>query len=64
MQTATQEGLAHGNERSKIDYGVGGKVMELRSEEIQEAPEEWMGRQRKPSVDVGGEEHALTIAGL
>ena len=54
MGAATQETLTHGNESSKVYDGVGSEVVELRSEEIQETPEERMGRQRKPSVDVGG----------
>ena len=54
MGAATQESLTHGNESGKVYNGVGSKVVELRSEEVQEAPKKRMGRQRKPSVDVGG----------
>ena len=54
MGSTTQESLTHGDESSKVDNGVGSEVVELRSEEILETPEERMGRQRKPSVDVGG----------
>ena len=51
---ATQEGLAHRNVSGEVYDGVGSEVMELRSEEVQKTPEKGMGRQRKPSVDVGG----------
>ena len=42
--STTQEILAHGHEGSKVHDGVGGKVVELCSEEIQESSEERMGR--------------------
>ena len=35
--------------------------MKLCSKEVQESPEKRMGRQRKPAIDVGGEEDALTL---
>ena len=38
--------------------------MELRSEEVQEAPEKRMTRQRKSMIDMGGKEDALTIKRL
>ena len=38
--------------------------MELRSEEVQEAPEKRMRRQREFTIDMGGEEDALTIKRL
>ena len=38
--------------------------MELRSEEVQEAPEKRMRRQRESTIDMGGEEDALTIKRL
>ena len=43
---------------------LGVKWWSCASEEIQEAPEKRMGRQRKPAVDMSGKEHALTVAGL
>ena len=57
----TQEILAHRHESGKIHDGVGGKVMKLCSKEVQESSEERMRRQRKPAVDVSGEENALTL---
>ena len=54
MGAATQETLTHGNESSEVYDGVGSEVVKLRSEEVQEAPEKRMGRQRKPAVDMGG----------
>ena len=38
--------------------------MELRSEEVQETPEKRMRRQRESTIDMGGEEDALTIKRL
>ena len=64
MGVATQETLTHGNESSEVYDGVGSEVMELRSEEIQETPEKRMRRKRKSTINMGGEEDALTIKGL
>lgn len=38
--------------------------MELRSEEVQEAPEKRMRMQRESTIDMGGEEDTLTIKRL
>ena len=38
--------------------------MELHSEEVQEAPEKRMRRQRESTIDMGGEEDTLTIKRL
>ena len=38
--------------------------MELRSEEVQEAPKKRMRRQRESTIDMGGEEDALTVTRL
>ena len=59
--STTQEILAHGHEGSEVHDGVGGKVVELCSKEVQEASEKRMGRQRKSTVNMGGEENALTL---
>src|SRR4051812_46544600 len=64
MGTTTQETLTQGNESSKIYDGVGSEMMELRSEEVQKAPEKRMRRQRKTTINMGGEEDALTITRL
>src|SRR3954469_12562052 len=64
MGTTAQETLTQGNEGSQIHDGVGGKMVELRSEEVQETPEKGMRRQRKPAIDMGGKEHTLTIERL
>src|SRR3954467_10753178 len=64
MGAATQETLTQGNESSQIHDRVGSEVVELRSEEIQETPEKGMRRQRKPAIDMGGEEHTLTMKRL
>ena len=61
MGTTTQEILAQRHEGSKIHDCVGSEVVELHPKEIQESPKERVGRQRKPTVDVGGEENALTL---
>ena len=44
MGATTQEVFTQGNESSKIHNRIGSKVMELRSEEVQEAPEKRMRR--------------------
>ena len=59
--STTQEILAHGHKCSEVHDGVGGKVMKLCSKEVQETSEERVGRQRKTTVDVGGEEDTLTL---
>src|SRR4051812_11693968 len=64
MGAATQEVFTQGNESSKIHNRIGSKVMELCSEEVQEAPEKRMRRQRESAIDMGGEEDALTIKRL
>ena len=38
--------------------------MELSPKEVQKAPKERMERQRKPAIDVGGEENTLTLPWL
>ena len=64
VRSRTQEILAHRHESGKIHDGVGGKVMKLCSKEVQESSEKRMRRQRKPAVDVSGEENALTLPRL
>ena len=64
MGAATQEVFTQGNKSSKIHYRIGSKVMELRSEEVQEAPEKRIRRQRESTIDMGGEEDTLTIKRL
>ena len=59
--STTQEVLAHGHESGKIHDGVWRKVVELSPKEAQETSKKRMGRQRKPAVNVGGEEDALTL---
>ena len=54
MGAATQEVFTQGNESSKIHNRIGSEVMELRSEEVQEAPEKRMRRQRESTIDMSG----------
>ena len=39
-------------------------MVELRPKEIQKSPKERVRRQRKPTVDMGGQENALTLLRL
>ena len=64
MRPATQEILAQRHESSKVHDGVGCEVVELRPKEIQKSPKERVRRQRKPTVDMGGQENALTLLRL
>jgi len=61
VRSTAQETLTHGHERGKIGNGVWGKVVELRSEEIQEATKENTRRQGKPAINMGGQKHTLTL---
>ena len=64
MRSTTQEILTHRHKCSQIYDDVGGKVMKLSSEKVQETPEKWMRGQRKTAVNMGREEDALTLLWL
>ena len=64
MRPTTQEILAQRHESSEVHDGVGCEVVELRPKEIQKSPKERVRRQRKPTVDMGGQENALTLLRL
>ena len=64
VRPAAQEAPAQRHIGGEVHYGVGREVMELCPKEIQKNPEERMGRQRKPTVDVGGQKNALTLLRL
>ena len=64
MRPTTQEILAQRHESSEVHDGVGCEVVELHPEEIQKPPKERVRRQRKPTVDMGGQENALTLLRL
>ena len=64
VRLTTQEIFTHRHKSSQIDYGVWSEVVELSPKEVQKSTKERMGRQRKPAVDVGGEENALTLPWL
>ena len=64
MRTATQEILAQRHESSKIHDGIWSKVMELRSEKVQETPEKRMRGQGESAVDVSGDKDTLTLERL
>ena len=51
-------------ERSKICNGIRREMVKLCAEEIQEPMDEWMGRQRKTSLNVGEEEDSLAFMWL
>jgi len=64
MRPATQEILTQGHESSEIYDGVGCEVVELCPKEVQKSPKERVGRQRKPAVNMGGQEDTLTLMRL
>ena len=64
VRPTTQEILAQRHESSEIHDCVGSEVVELCPKEIQKPPEERVGRQRKPTVDVGGQKNTLTLLRL
>ena len=64
VRSTTQEIFTHRHKSSQIDYGVWSEVVELSPKEVQKATKGRMMRQRKPAVDVGGEENALTLPRL
>ena len=64
VRPATQEAFTQRHVGGEIHYGVGCEVVELRPKEIQTPPEERVGRQRKPMVDVGGQKNTLTLPRL
>ena len=64
MRSKTQKILAHRHERDKVCDGVGRKVMELGSKEVQETSEKRVRRKRETMVDMGGEQNALTRSRL
>ena len=57
--STTQEVLAHGHECSKICDGVGGEVVKLSSEKVQESSEKRMWRKREPTVDMGSKKNTF-----
>lgn len=64
MRLTTQEILAQRHESSEIHDGVGCEVVELRPKEVQKSPKERVRRQRKPAVNMGGQEDTLTLLRL
>ena len=64
VRSTPQKVFAHQHERGQIRDGVGRKMVELSTEEIQESLEEGVRRERKTPVDVGGEQYALTRSRL
>ena len=64
VRPATQEAFAQRHVGGEIHYGVGCEVVELCPKEIQKPPEERVGRQRKPTIEVGGQKNALTLLRL
>ena len=64
MRPATQEMLAQRHKSSEVHDGVGCEVVELHPKEIQKSPKERVRRQRKPTVDMGGQENTLTLLRL
>ena len=64
VRSTPQKVLTHRHERDKIRDGIGRKMMELGTEEIQDAPEEGARRKREAPIDVGGEQYTLTWSRL
>ena len=64
MRPTTQEILAQRHESSEVHDAVGCEVVELRPKEIQKSPKERVRQLRKPMVDMGGQESALTLPRL
>jgi hypothetical protein len=51
--------LAHVGEDGRLEDGVGGEVLKLEAELLQQHKEERRDRQRQPARDVGGEQNKL-----
>ena len=64
MRSTTQEILTHRHKYSEIYDGVGGKVMKLSSEKVQETSEKRIRGKTETAVNVGCEEDALTLLRL
>ena len=64
VRPTTQEILTQRNKSGEINDCVGSEVVELCPKEIQKSPKERVRRERKPTVDMGGQENALTLLRL
>ena len=53
MRSTPQKVFTHRNERGQVRDGIGRKMVELGTEEVQEAPEEGVRRKREAPVDMG-----------
>ena len=60
VRSTPQKVFTNRHERGKIRDGIGRKMVELGTEEVQETPEEGVRRKREAPVDVGGEQYTLT----
>ena len=64
VRSTPQKVFTHRHERGKVRDGIGRKMVELGTEEVQEAPEEGVRRKRKSPVNMGGEQYTLTRSRL
>ena len=64
VRSTPQKVYTHRHKRGEVRDGTGRKMVELGTEEVQEAPEEGVRRERKTPVDVGGEQYTLTWSRL
>ena len=60
VRSTIQEVFAHRHECSKIRDGIGREVLKLSAQKVQKTPEERMRGKGETTVDVGGEQNALT----
>ena len=56
VRSTPQKVLTHRHKHGKVHDGIGRKMMELGTEEVQEAPEEGVRGKREAPVYVGGEQ--------
>lgn len=61
VRSTPQKVFTHRHECGKVRDGIGRKMVELVTQEVQEAPEEGMRRERKNPVDMGGEQYTLAM---
>ena len=64
VRSAPQEILTHGDECSKICAGIGSKMVELGTKEIQETSKEGVWWKREAADDMSGEQNTLTRSRL
>ena len=64
VRSTPQEVFTHQHECGKVHDGIGRKMVELGTEEVQETPEEGVRRKRVAPFDMGGEQYTLTRSRL